>query len=502
MTHSCILAIDQGTSSTKSLIFDDAGVAVAKGMEPLHTSYLADGFVEQDPEGIYKNVLASVKKCIDEFTLKGFGVENIASIGISNQRETFVIWDKNGKPLHPAVVWQCKRSVQVCEQLKEKGLSASIQQKTGLVIDPYFSATKLIWLFQNNKTISEAVKNGNAFFGTIDTWLLYKLTNGAAYATDYTNASRTLFFNLHTLQWDEELIAAYGLTGIQLPQIKPSSYLFGETILNGLFKNPVPVTALIGDSHAAAFGEGCFEPGTAKATMGTGCSVMMNIGDKPLPSKNGMVTTVCWSIENRIDFAYEGVIVSCGATIEWLKNELNLFKDSKETETMANAVADNGNVYLIPAFSGLGSPHWQMDRRASLTGMSFGTTKNHIVRAALESIPYQIKDVVTAMEKDAGIALKELNTDGGITNNKFIMQFIADLLNKKVATIGMPDVSALGAALLAGLKVSVYDNIEALKKLNTDKKYNHPVETAAAVKNYEGWQKEIQPYDAEKNTDS
>ncbi len=290
------------------------------------------------------------------------------------------------------------------------------------------------------------------------------------------------------------MIAAYGLTGIQLPEIKPSSYSFGETTLNGLFKNPLPVTALIGDSHAAAFGEGCFEAGTAKATMGTGCSVLMNIGSKPLISKNGMVTTVCWSMENRIDFAYEGVIVSCGATIEWLKNELNLFSDSKETEAMANAVADNGGVYLVPAFSGLGSPHWQMDRRASLTGMSFGTTKNHIVRAALESIPYQVMDVVTAMEKDAGISLKELNADGGITNNKFIMQFLADLLNKNVATIGMPDVSALGAALLAGLKVGVYESIEALKKLNNDKKYFQPADNAAAIKNYKGWQKEIQNF--------
>ena len=494
MTHSYILAIDQGTSSTKSLIFDEAGVAVAKGTEPLHTSYLDNGFVEQDPEGIFQNVLASVKKCLDDFITKGFDTNKIASIGISNQRETFVIWDKDGKPLYPAVVWQCKRSVQVCEQLKEKGLSESIQQKTGLVIDPYFSATKLIWLFQNNNTISKAIKNGNSYFGTIDTWLLYKLTNGEVYATDYTNASRTLFFNLHTLQWDQELIAAYGLTGIQLPEIKPSSYSFGETTLNELFKNPLPVTALIGDSHAAAFGEGCFEAGTAKATMGTGCSVLMNIGSKPLISKNGMVTTVCWSMENRIDFAYEGVIVSCGATIEWLKNELNLFSDSKETEAMANAVDDNGGIYLVPAFSGLGSPHWQMDRRASLTGMSFGTTKNHIVRAALESIPYQVMDVVTAMEKDAGISLKELNADGGITNNKFIMQFLADLLNKKVATIGMPDVSALGAALLAGLKVGVYESIEALKKLNNNKKYFDPADNTAGIKNYKGWQKEIQNF--------
>src|SRR6187402_1483676 len=348
MAHSFILAIDQGTSSTKSLIFYEAGIAIAKGSEPLHTSYLENGFVEQDSEEIYQNVLLSIKKCLWQFTEKGFNTNDIAAIGISNQRETFVIWDKNGKPLHPAVVWQCKRSVQVCEDLKQKSLSKTVNAKTGLMIDPYFSGTKLIWLNQNNSIIRSAIAKGEAFFGTIDTWLLYKLTNGKEYLTDYTNASRTLFFNLHTLQWDNELIDQFGLTGINLPKLKASSSLFGETTLNDLLPKSIPVTALIGDSHAAALGEGCFEAGTAKATLGTGCSILMNIGNKPIQSANGMVTTICWSIERRIDYALEGVIVSCGATIEWLKNELSLFSDSKETEAMANAVADNGGVYLIP----------------------------------------------------------------------------------------------------------------------------------------------------------
>jgi len=482
-----ILAIDQGTSSTKSLIFDEAGQAIAKGSELLQTNYYDSGFVEQDPEDIYQNVLASVRKCFIQYTGKGFDIKDISCIGISNQRETFVIWDKEGNPLHPAIVWQCKRSVQICEQLKQKELSSIIQRKTGLVIDPYFSATKLIWLFQNNTAIKEAIQGGNTFFGTIDTWLLYKFTNGKEYATDYTNASRTLFFNLHTLQWDDELIETFGLTGIHLPEIKSSSSFYGETTLEGLFKEAIPVTALIGDSHAAAFGEGCFEAGTAKATLGTGCSILMNIGSKPLQSNNGMVTTVCWSTEGRIDYALEGVIVSCGATIEWLKNELNLFTDSKETEAMANAVADNGGVYLIPAFSGLGSPHWQMERRASISGMSFATTKNHIVRAALESIPYQIKGVVTAMEKDAGLQLKELNTDGGMTANQFVMQFITDLLNKQVACAGMADVSALGAACLAGLKTGVYKSVEQLAQLNTDKKIFHPAGNSKIGSYYKEW---------------
>ncbi len=452
------------------------------------TYYADNGFVEQDPEAIYQNVLASVKQCLAAFEKAGYVKEQIAAIGISNQRETFVVWDKSGKPLYNAVVWQCKRSVEICETLKEQGLGELINKKTGLLIDPYFSGTKLMWLARHNEAVKEAIQSGNAYFGTIDTWLLYKFTGGQSYATDYTNASRTLLFNLHTLNWDQELIDLFGLKGIHLPEIKPSAALFGETTLEGLFEQAIPVTGMIGDSHAAAFGEGCFETGTAKATLGTGCSILMNIGNKPLPSKNGMVTTICWSTEDRVDYAFEGVIVSCGATIEWLKNELALFSNSADTEAMARAVDDNAGVYLVPAFSGLGSPHWDMDRRASITGMSFGTTKNHIVRAALESIPYQIKDVIVAMEKDAGISLKELNADGGITKNQFLIQFLADLLGKPVSLIGMPDVSALGAAYMAGLKAGVYDSIDSLKKLNAEKKICNPSGNMLITKKgYAGW---------------
>ena len=480
-----ILAIDQGTSSTKALVFDEQGKAIARGSEALLTNYFGEGFVEQDPEAIYQNVLAAVKNCLADLTAKGLHPQHIAAIGISNQRETFLVWDANGQALHPAIVWQCKRSAAICAELTHAGHAPVIEQKTGLKVDPYFSATKLIWLQRNKPAVAAAIQNGKAFFGTIDTWLLFRLSKGTSYATDYTNASRTLFFNLHTLQWDEELIHLFGLKGIQLPTIKPSSDSFGSTDIDGLLPQAIPITAMIGDSQAAAFGEGCFEPGTAKATMGTGSSILMNIGSTPRLSENGMVTTVCWSMHNRIDYAYEGVIVSCGATIEWLKNSLGLFSDSKETAAMAMSVEDNGGVYLVPAFSGLGSPHWQMDRKASITGMSFSTTKNHIVRAALESIAYQIRDVVNAMEKDAGIALQELNTDGGITANTFVMQFLADLLQKKVATIGMADVSALGAALLAGLKIGVYADLEALKKMIRREQYFVP--ERKVEKEYEGW---------------
>jgi glycerol kinase len=488
---SYLLGIDQGTSSTKSLIFGIDGNAVAKGIDPLHTSFLSNGFVEQAPEDIYRSVLQSVKACLEEFTGKGLSADEIAAIGISNQRETFLLWDRSGQPLCPAIVWQCKRSVQICDELSKGGLATMVREKTGLVIDPYFSATKLIWLLRHDPHVKDAVHSGNAFFGTIDTWLLYKLTKGAVYATDHTNASRTLFFNIHSLAWDQELISAFGLSGIHLPELKPSAALYGETDLGGLLPKPLPVTALAGDSHAAAFGEGCYDAGTAKATLGTGCSILMNIGNKPLPSANGMVTTICWSIEGRVDYALEGIIVSCGATLEWLKNELGLFTDSKETAAMAAAVSDNGGVYLVPSFSGLGSPHWQMERKASISGMSFGTTKKHIVRAALESIPYQVKDVITAMEKDASLPLRELMTNGGITSNSFVMQLLADLLGKNVASTAMPDVSALGAALLAGLGAGIYKNMDALRAPRDHKQGYRPINPVEALKAYKGWQEVI-----------
>lgn len=486
---SYILAIDQGTSSTKTLIFDEQGKVCAKATEPLKTYYLENGHVEQDPEEVLQNVLLSVEKCLKDFTANGGDTKKIITCGISNQRETFVIWDKAGTPLYNAVVWQCKRSVDVCERLKKENLHQTIQSKTGLLIDPYFSGTKLIWLYENNKNVRSAVDSGNAYFGTIDTWLLYKLTGGKNYSTDYTNASRTLFFNLSTLTWDQELLKTFGLSNLNLPECKPSSYSFGETNFNGLFDQSISITAMIGDSHAAAFGEGCYTPGTAKATMGTGSSIIMNIGEELKYSGNGMVTTICWSTEDKVQYALEGVIVTCGATIEWLKNELGLFTDSKQTEAMAKSVNDNNGVYLLPAFSGLGAPHWDMNRKASITGLTFSTNKNHVVRAALESIPYQIKDVIVAMETDTAIALEQLMVDGGISSNNFIVQFLADLLEKPVVNIGIPDVSALGAAYLAGLQQKIYKDLDHLAQLNTEKRIVKPCGDDKVKTCYEGWKK-------------
>lgn len=508
-----ILAIDQGTSSTKTIIFDKNGDAVAKGHADLHTDYFDNGFVEQDPEGIYNNVLDSVALCIQEFEKKGHNLEEIASCGISNQRETFILWDKSGKPLSPAVVWACKRSVDICQKLISEehenthigGWGAFIRQKTGLIIDPYFSATKLLWLLENDTNLKSKLENGEVYFGTVDCWLLWKMTGGKSYKTDYTNAHRTLLFNIHTLQWDKEILALWGLEMLNLPEVCPSSSDFGFTNLD--LRLPakqnsqsqivskrqtalkLPVTALIGDSHAATFGEGCFEKGTAKVTMGTGSSIMMNIGDKPILSNNGMLTTICWSTENRVDYALEGAIVACGSTMEWIKNELGFFKEVSETEAMALSVNDNAGVYLIPAFSGLGAPHWQMDRKASIEGMTFGTTKNHIVRAALESIPYQIKDVIVAMQNDMSGELKSISVNGGLTRNQFVIKFLVDLLDLPLKKQQNSDVSALGAAYLAGLKSGVYESIDQIQTLNqgkTEKILPDPQNTEV-IKAYKGW---------------
>lgn len=499
-----ILAIDQGTSSTKTIIFDEKGDAIAKGHADLHTDYFDNGFVEQNPEGIYQNVLDSVSLCIQDFENKGFNIEEIASCGISNQRETFVLWDKSGKPLSSAVVWACKRSIEVCQRLINEGQNEIIRQKTGLIIDPYFSATKLLWLLENDADLKAKLDKGEVHFGTVDCWLLWKMTNGQSYKTDYTNAHRTLLFNIHTLEWDKDILKLWGLEKLNLPEVCPSSYNFGFTTLDLRIENEnnrqssianrsLPITAMIGDSHAATFGEGCFEAGTAKVTLGTGSSIMMNTGSEPVNSENGMLTTICWSTEDRVDYALEGAIVACGSTIEWVKNELGLFKDVAETEAMALAVNDNAGVYLIPAFSGLGAPHWQMSRKASIEGMTFGTSKNHIVRAALESIPYQIKDVISAMQKDMNGELKSISVNGGLTRNGFVIRFLSDLLALPLKKQSNPDVSALGAAYLAGLKSGVFESIKQLKKLNAEKTetISPNINNCTVELGYKGWLKVI-----------
>jgi glycerol kinase len=496
MAEHFILAVDQGTSGTKAVIFDSQGKIHARAAAPLTSSYPRPGFVEQNPQQIFQSVLDSIKLCLNDFTDKASGrLADIVACGISNQRETFMLWNEKGEPLTEAIVWQCKRSVDICRRLKNSGKEDKIKNRTGLIIDPYFSGTKLIWLYENDKQVKASIDAGKAYFGTVDTWLLYKLTGGRKFCTDYTNASRTLLFNIVELQWDMDLLDEFGLQNLSLPQVKPSSAHYGESDFDGLFPEPIKISAMIGDSHAAAFGEGCFSPGRAKATLGTGCSILLNTGSKRVPSDNGMVTTICFSAGDRVDYALEGIIVTCGATINWLRDSLQLFTDSHQTQKMALSVEDNNGVYLVPAFSGLGAPHWKMDARAAVVGLTFGCDKNHIVRAALESIPYQIKDVIAAMEADSGIELAELKVDGGITANNFVMQFLADLLMTNVVNIGLPDVSALGAAYLAGLHERVFSDIDRIESLNVNKKQFTPGPNTEIVKtSYHGWKKAVSDF--------
>lgn len=491
-----ILAIDQGTSSTKTIVFDAEGQALAKGSAALHTDHFPNGFIEQNPEGIYQNVLSSVRGCLKQFVQKGHNLSEIISCGISNQRETFILWDREGQAVSPAIVWACKRSTGICEDLKAQGQEPLINQKTGLIIDPYFSATKLLWLLNDDAKLKKRVEAGEVLFGTVDCWLLYKLSKGKYFRTDHTNASRTLLFNIHTLDWDMEILKIWGLEKLRLPEVHPSIFEYGESDFEGLFKDALPISALIGDSHAATFGEGCFNPGTAKITMGTGSSIMMNIGPQPLHSQNRMLTTICWSMHGRVDYAFEGAVVACGSTLEWLKNELHLFDDPQQTEQMALSVLDNAGVYLVPAFSGLGAPHWQMNRRASIEGMTFGTTKNHIVRAALESIAYQIKDVVNAMKQDVSFPLKEIDVNGGLTGNRFLIRFLADLLKLNLRKRQNADISALGAAYLAGLQCGVFKTLDQIVELNkAQAQVILPnIENKAVVKDYLGWKKAVKRY--------
>ncbi len=494
MPTSYILAIDQGTSGTKAIIFDQDGQLVVKASTPLNSYFPKPEFVEQHPQEIYQNVLDAVAQCLRKFEQLHPGHQDrIISCGISNQRETFVLWDEEGKPLCNAVVWQCKRSISICNTLQKEGMEAEISTRTGLKIDPYFSASKLIWLYQNNKVVQGAIDEGRCYFGTVDTWLLYQLTEGAKYATDMTNASRTLLFNISELQWDAVLMERFGLTKLKMPEVKHSSALFGQSNFNGLFDAEIPITGLIGDSHAAAFGERCFTPGSAKATLGTGSSILWNTGNTLVRSENGMVTTICWSIAGRVDYALEGVIVSCGATIAWLKNQLELFEHSTKTEQMALSLDSNEGVYLIPAFSGLGAPHWQMDWRATIHGLTLKSNKAHLVRAALESIPYQIKDVIAVMQLESGFKLKELKVDGGITANRFVVQFLADLLGANVVNIGLVDVSALGAALIAGLGTGLWKDLDDLPKLAKNVLIHEASsDTDLVKKSYLGWQELIE----------
>jgi len=486
-----ILAIDQGTSGSKAVLFSPRGKILAKATAALASAYPAPGYVEQEPEEIYATVLQATRDAVAAYEAQGGRREEIACCGISNQRETFILWNADGRPLRPAVVWQCKRSVPVCERLQKEGVAAELKERTGLMIDPYFSGTKLTWIIENEPETGAAIRRGEVLFGTVDTWLLYRLTGGTAYASDYTNASRTLFMNLDSLEWDSRMLQMLSADGIRLPALHSSSGNFGESSFQGVFEHPIPISAMIGDSHAAAFGEGCISPGMAKATLGTGSSILMNTGNQRPVSEHGMVETICWSAGERVDYALEGIIVSCGSTITWLRDQMGIFSESHESDTLAESVPDNGGVCLVPAFAGLGAPYWKMEQTALISGLTFATGKAHVVRAGLESIGYQVKDVVDAMELDSGITLARLQADGGLTKSSFVMPHLADLLQVPVAAIELTEASALGAALLAGLGAGIYSGIEEIAAMPYTSIDYQPRTQTGVQEEYQMWKKTV-----------
>jgi glycerol kinase len=486
-----ILAIDQGTSGSKAVIFDTSGNLLAKSTVPTVSSFPRPGYVEQDPEELYSSVIGAVRSVMERFESAGGRRTEISCCGISNQRETFLLWDHQGRPLRPAVVWQCKRSVEVCSRLQKEGAGRELTERTGLIIDPYFSGTKLTAIMGQEPEIALRVREGKALFGTVDSWLLFRLTGGRIHATDLTNASRTLFMNLGSLEWDPEMIGMLSAEGLLLPEIRSSSGDFGTSSFEGLFPSEIPISAMIGDSHAAAFGERVFIPGSAKATLGTGSSILMNTGGKRPVSGRGMVSTICWSAGKRVDYALEGIIVSCGSTVTWMRDKLGLFSESRDADRLAESVPDSGGVTLVPAFAGLGAPYWRMEQKGLITGLTFGTGKAHLVRAGLESIAFQLKDVITAMEEDSGMKLSILQVDGGLTASSLVLDLTASLLTVPVTAIALQEASALGAALLAGLGSGIYSSIDEIAAIpyNSVKHMPEPVPAMSGAR--ENWNRTI-----------
>lgn len=454
-----IMALDQGTTSSRAIIFDREGRPVAAARRPLDCQYPQPGWVEQDPGQILSGQVDAAREALRSARLLP---DDLAALGIANQRETTLVWERgSGRPIAPAIVWQCRRTAGRCEQLRAQLGDATIRQRTGLVIDPYFSATKLQWLLDEVPGARDRAERGQLLFGTVDTWLIWHLTRGAVHATDVSNASRTMLLNLHTLQWDAELLAALGIPAAMLPEVRPSSGDFGVTEAPVLGAS-VPLTAAVGDQQSALFGQACFQPGMAKSTYGTGCFLLMNTGTQPVPSRHGLLSTVAWSAGGTVEYALEGSVFVAGAAVQWLRDQLGLLHTAAESEELAWSVPDTAGVYFVPAFVGLGAPHWDDSARGLLIGLTRGTQKAHLVRAALEAVAYQTADVLSAMSADCGAPLTELRVDGGAASNGFLLQFQADVLGVPVIRPRVLETTALGAAYLAGLAVGWWSGPEAL----------------------------------------
>lgn len=481
-----ILSLDQGTTSSRTVLFDDKGVVCNISQEETKQIYPKNSWVEQDPAEIYETQLQTIHKVVKEHKIDP---SSIIAAGISNQRESTVVWNKKtGKPIYNAIIWQDLRTSDYCKELIEQGLEKYIRENTGLIIDSYFSATKIKWILDNVPKAKTQARNGELLFGTIDSWLIWNLTKGKVHATDFSNASRTLLFNIKTLEWDEKLLEIFDIPRSMLPDVKPSCYHFGEFYLNG---HIIPITGVAGDQQAALFGQACFEKGDMKNTYGTGCFLLMNTGVEPQYSNNGLLTTIAWGMDDKIYYALEGSVFIAGAAVQWLRDGLQIIKTAEETEYFANQIKDDFSVFVVPALSGLGAPYWDTDARGAIFGLSQDTGKDHLIKATLEAIAYRCKDLIIAMQEDAKVTLNYLKVDGGASSNNYLMQFQADILDVIIERAKTIESTALGAAYFAGIGIGLWKINDILKNRNTEKKFVPKMEENKRKELYKNWKKAV-----------
>ena len=484
-----VMALDAGTTSNRSILFNEKGEICSVAQKEFTQYFPNPGWVEHDANEIWSSQLGVAVEAMNKI---GAAAEDIAAIGITNQRETAIVWDKStGEPVYHAIVWQCRRTAEYCDELKEKGYTEMFRKKTGLIIDAYFAGTKIKWILDNVEGARERAERGELLFGTVETWLIWKLTKGAVHVTDYSNASRTLLFNINTLEWDKEILDILEIPESMLPRALPSSYVYGQadpSFLGGA----IPIGGAAGDQQSALFGQTCFRPGDAKNTYGTGCFLLMNTGEKPVFSNNGLVTTIAWGLDGKVYYALEGSIFVAGAAIQWLRDEMRLIDSAMDSEYMAKKVDDTNGCYVVPAFTGLGAPHWDQYARGTIVGLTRGVNKYHIIRATLESLAYQVNDVLGAMEADSEISLSSLKVDGGASANDFLMQTQADIINAPVKRPQCIETTAMGAAYLAGLAVGYWeDKEEVVKNWAMDREFTPQIEGDLRAKKIKGWEKAV-----------
>ncbi|KQL53975.1 glycerol kinase [Heyndrickxia shackletonii] len=486
-----ILSLDQGTTSSRAILFDHDGKIVHAAQKEFTQIFPKPGWVEHNANEIWGSILAVIATVLSE---SGIKPDEIEAIGITNQRETTVIWDKEtGQPIYNAIVWQSRQTSDICDDLKARGYNDIFKDKTGLLIDPYFSGTKVKWILDHVEDARKRAENGELLFGTIDTWLVWKLSGGAVHVTDYSNASRTLMFNIYDLTWDEELLEILSIPKSLLPEVRPSSEIYAKTSSSHFFGHEVPIAGIAGDQQAALFGQACYQTGMAKNTYGTGCFMLMNTGEQAVKSKHGLLTTIAWGINGKVEYALEGSIFVAGSAIQWLRDGMRMFKDASDSENYASKVDSTDGVYVVPAFVGLGTPYWDSDVRGAVFGITRGTTKEHFVRATLEALAYQTRDVLTAMESDSGISLKTLRVDGGAVKNNFLMEFQSNILGVPVERPFVNETTALGAAFLAGLAVGFWNNQQEIAaQWHVDRRFDPNMREEKKEELYSGWKKAIQ----------